>query len=79
MGFPADFTVYMWNWVLYGHSFGGIGACWMVGFWGLLFDDDFGYMTNSCSKMMGPLKKEFPIQYESPFWTSEINFDAQLG
>ena len=79
MGFFADFTVYCWNWVMFGVGGGGVGLCWFLGFWGLLFDDDFGYMTNTCMRMMGPRKMKFPYQYESPFWTSEINFDAQLG
>ena len=76
MGFPADFTVYLWNWVIWAGEVGAIIGCWQVGAWGLLFDDDFGYMTNNCYKMMGSWKVEFPVQYESPFWETEINFDA---
>ena len=79
MGFFEDFTVWCWNWIMFGRGGQAVTGCWALGGWGLLFDDDFGYMTNTCARIAGPSKMTFPYQYESPFWTSEVNFDAQLG
>ena len=77
--FWSDLTVYLWQFFMNGATTGALAGCWAVGFWGLLFDDDFGFMTNNCLKLAGPLRREFPVYYESPFWTPNVNTGAQLG
>ena len=79
MSFWADLTVYLWQFYMNANTTGVLALCWYVGLWGLLFDDDFGFMTNNCLKLFPPLKRTFPIDYESPFWTPDVNTGAQLG
>ena len=44
MGIVQDLTSYIWNWFVYQNAVGGIMACWMIGMWGLFWDDDDGKM-----------------------------------
>ena len=44
MGFIEDLTTYYWNWFVYGTALFATYGCWVIGGWGLLWDDDDGQM-----------------------------------
>mmetsp|Transcript_34385 Transcript_34385/g.52668 ORF Transcript_34385/g.52668 Transcript_34385/m.52668 type:complete len:90 (+) Transcript_34385:30-299(+) len=48
-----DITTYLWRWFVYFNAMGGLMGCWMVGGWGLLFDDDDGKMIDTCYSIWG--------------------------
>ena len=63
MGFYEDVTGYFWNWFVYGVASGSIQGCWHLGFWGLLFDDDNGKLTDTCLGWFGGSNVTFPYEY----------------
>tara|TARA_B110001450_G_scaffold148904_1_gene139168 strand:+ start:74 stop:292 length:219 start_codon:yes stop_codon:yes gene_type:complete len=67
MGFLADLTSYWWNWGVWHRTFASLWYCWAIGVLGLVFDDDDGYMTNQCYKLMGGLAVTFPVEYKSVY------------
>ena len=64
MAIVQDFTSYLWNWFIYQNAIGSISACWMIGFWGLFFDDDDGLMMNTCFELFNGSAVTFPVEYE---------------
>ena len=56
-------AAYFFNWVVYAHAIGSMGACWMVGGWGILFDDDDGQMINDCLNLFSGSQVTFPVEY----------------
>ena len=49
------------------HSVGIMVSCWMLGGWGLFWDNDMGYEMAACQKFMGPSTIVFPLRYMSVF------------
>ena len=67
MGLIEDLTTYLWNWFIWGNVVGGIFGCWMVGGWGIFWDDDDGMMMQKCLDIWGGLSVTFPVEYESVY------------
>ena len=63
-GFFEDLTVYLWNFYIYQSAVGSVFSCWMVGGWGLFWDDDDGLMINTCMEMYGGSMVTFPVEYQ---------------
>ena len=59
----ADLTTYLWNWFIYLNAVGGVTGCWMIGFWGLFWDDDNGLMMDTCFKLFNGSAVTFPVEY----------------
>ena len=54
---------YFFNWVVYGHAMGSMLGCWMIGGWGILFDDDDGQMIQDCNNLFSGSQVTFPVEY----------------
>ena len=63
MGLLELFTVYVWNYFVYGNSFGGLFGCWYMSLWGLFWMDDDGLLQETCLSLWGGNKVEFPVDY----------------
>ena len=48
MGFITGWSWYWWNWFNAEKSLGSMIVCWLVGGWGLFWDDDMGYEMAAC-------------------------------
>ena len=58
-------TTYIWRWFIYGNVIASSFGCWLVGGWGLFWDDDDGLMIDRCMKMWGGSTVTFAeIEYE---------------
>ena len=67
MGFIADLTSYLWNLGVWHRTFDSLWYCWAIGIAGIMLDDDDGYMTDNCYKLMGGLALQFPVEYKSVY------------
>ena len=67
MGFIEDLTIYVWNWLVWMNVIGGAMGCWMLGGWGLFFDDDDGEMIQKCYALWGGLTVTFPVTFTSTY------------
>ena len=52
-GFMDDLTTYYWRWIVYLNASSSVTGCWMIGLWGLFFDDDDGMLMDTCFKLYG--------------------------
>ena len=59
----ADLTTYLWNWFIYLNAVGGVTSCWIMGGWGLFWDDDDGLMMDTCFKLYNGSNVVFPVEY----------------
>ena len=48
MTFVTGWAWYNWNWFQFGHTIALMAVCWAVGGWGIIWDNDNGYMMNAC-------------------------------
>ena len=67
MGLWEDITQYYFNWMVYAYGAGGLAFCFMVGSWGLLWDDDDGEMMNMCFALFDGIKVEYPVKWVSVY------------
>ena len=67
MGWLEDVTAWLWNNLVYSSALSTIGACWGVGGWGLLFDDDDGALMQKCFDMFSGRNVTFPVSYISSY------------
>ena len=63
MGLLELLTLYLFNYLVYAQAWGGLFGCWYMGVWGLFWMDDDGLLTNTCLKLWGGNKVEFPVDY----------------
>ena len=54
---------YFFNWMVYMHSIMSMGGCWMMGGWGLFWDDDDGLMIADCLNLFSGSQVTFPVEY----------------
>jgi len=62
----APLADYFFNWAVYGHSIASMMGCWVIGGWGILFDDDDGQMINDCNNLFSGSQVTFPVEYAQP-------------
>ena len=67
MTFVTGWSWYVWNWVMEYKTIGSMFECWVVGGWGLFWDNDMGYEMAACQAFVGPTTVEFPVRYMSVF------------
>jgi len=87
MGFIEDVTTWFWNMFVYFNVAGGAMGCWMVGGWGLLWDDDDGALMQQCYNLWGGLAVTFPVTFESSYaeaswalrYRSTVSWDWSLS
>ena len=63
MGLFELITVYFWNWFVYMMASGGLYYCWMMGAWGLFWNDDDGVLTKTCLQIWNGASVTFPVDY----------------
>ena len=61
MGFLEGATNYWWNYGLWYRSYMQMVFCFVSNIWGLMFDNDNGYMYNNCSAVVGGSEVIFPV------------------
>ena len=62
----APLADYFFNWAVYGHSIASMMGCWVIGGWGILFDDDDGQMIADCNNLFSGSQVTFPVEYSQP-------------
>ena len=62
-GILESLTSYMWNFFVYGNAIGASYGCWMIGGWGLFWDNDDGFMIQTCMDIFGGANVVFPVTY----------------
>ena len=67
MGFWEDFTIYLWNFIVYWKVLMGVDGCFMVGIWGMFWSDDCGRMMQYCYEMFDGLTVTFPAYFYSQY------------
>ena len=71
-----ELTIYFWNWYIWTQAVGNVRDCWMVGMWGLFWDNDDGLIMQKCFDMMGGTGAQFPYSYLSSYaQVAVINLD----
>ena len=63
----SDVTVYYWNWWQAARSIIKMQVCYTIGMWGLVFDNDSGYMQNACHRLLGGSEVTFPVNFSSQY------------
>ena len=67
MAFLEEFVQYAWNWSIWIYAYQLLQYAWYAGGFGVIFDDDDGYMTNNLYKVIGGMNVKFPVQYRSEY------------
>ena len=61
MGILEGLTNYWWNEGLFMRSWFNMCFCYTTNIWGLMFDNDNGWMFNKCSGVVGGSEVIFPV------------------
>ena len=67
MGFLEEFVQYAWNFSVWYYAYSQLQYAWLVGGFGVFWDDDDGYMTNNLYEVLGGMNVKFPLQYRSEY------------
>jgi hypothetical protein len=67
MGFLENVTIYVWNWLVFIKQIEAIFGPFLLGGWGLLFDDDDGAMMLWVYELFGGATVTYPAYFESSY------------
>ena len=63
-GLVEDLTIWVWNYFIYSMAIQASMGCYVMGGWGLFFDNDNGLMMQQCFDLYGGASVTFPTEYQ---------------